>query len=53
MDVRDGDAHRLEEEIVNEPQWIVFHDATDEDRWAAEELEELSQAVAGWSTVRR
>lgn len=48
MDARNGnDAHRLEAEIANEPQWVVFDDASDEDRWAAYELEDFSH-VADW-----
>jgi hypothetical protein len=51
MDAR-TDAHRLEAEIANEPLWVVFDDATDEDRWATEELEELSIAAMTWLTPR-
>ena len=50
---RDGiDAHRLEVEIANEPQWVVFDDSTDEDRWAAHELAEI-ELMAAWWTSRR
>jgi hypothetical protein len=50
---RDGvDAHRLQAEIANEPQWVVFDDPTDEDRWAARELEELSIVAAWWTSLR-
>jgi hypothetical protein len=53
MGDRDGsDAHRLEVEIANEPQWVVFHDCADEDRWAADELEEITLVAAWWSGVR-
>jgi hypothetical protein len=53
LDQRDGiDAHRLEAEIANEPQWVVFHDPSDEDQWAAEELGELTLAAAWWVGVR-
>ena len=50
---RDGvDAHRLEVEIANEPQWVVFDDSDDEDRWAAHELEEIALAAAWWTSGR-
>jgi hypothetical protein len=53
MDERDGvDAHRLEAEIANEPQWVVFDDPSAEDRWAAHELEELSLVAAWWVAIR-
>jgi hypothetical protein len=53
MDGRDGsDAHRLEAEIANEPQWVVFDDSSDEDRWAAAELEEIALAAAWWTGAR-
>ncbi len=49
-DERDGiDAHRLEVEIANEPQWVVFDDAADGDGWAAYELEEIALAAAWWT----
>jgi hypothetical protein len=52
MDERDGvDAHRLAAEIANEPQWVVFDDPNDEDRWAAEELQELSLVACWWVGV--
>jgi hypothetical protein len=51
QDERAGvDAHRLEAEIANEPQWVVFDDPHAEDPWAALELEELEQAAAWWAT---
>jgi hypothetical protein len=50
MDGRDGiDTHRLEAEIANESQWVVFDERTDEDRWAAGELADLALAAAWWS----
>ena len=52
MDAWNADAHRLEAEIANEPQWVVFDDPRDEDGWAAEELEELTVAIAVWVTHR-
>ena len=53
MGNRDGiDAHRLEVEIANEPQWVVFDDSADEDRWAAVELEEIALMAAWWTGVR-
>jgi hypothetical protein len=53
MDERNGvDSHRLEAEIANEPQWVVFDDAGDEDCWAAWELEEFSLAAAWWAGIR-
>ena len=53
MGERDGvDAHRLEVEIANEPQWVVFDDSDDEDRWAAYELEEITLAAAWWASAR-
>ncbi len=53
LDERDGiDAHRLEAEIANEPQWVVFDDSIDEDSWAAYELDELSRAAIWWVSVR-
>jgi hypothetical protein len=53
MGERDGvDAHRLEVEIANEPQWVVFDDSDDEDRWAAYELEEIALAAAWWASAR-
>ncbi len=42
------DAHRLEAEIANEPQWVVFDDPSSEDSWASFELEEISLAAAWW-----
>jgi hypothetical protein len=41
------DAHRLAAEIANEPQWVVFDDAAEEDEWAAHELE-TTEVVAIW-----
>jgi len=53
IDERCGiDAHRLEAEIANEPQWVVFDDAADEDGWAREKLAELSLAAAWWAGAR-
>jgi hypothetical protein len=53
MDERDGvDAHRLEAEIANEPQWVVFDDPADEDAWAAFEVEELGLAATRWASER-
>ena len=53
MDERDGvDAHRLEVEIANDPQWVVFDDCTAENRWAAIELEEIALAAAWWTGTR-
>jgi hypothetical protein len=50
LDVPGGiDEHRLAAEIANEPQWVVFDDAVDEDEWAAHELEEISLAAAWWA----
>jgi hypothetical protein len=50
LDARGGsDAHRLEAEIANEPQWVVFDDASDEDRWAAYELEDFAILATWWS----
>jgi hypothetical protein len=50
---RDGvDAHRLEVEIANEPQWVVFDDSAAEDRWAAWELEEIALMAAWWTLGR-
>ena len=50
MDTRDGaDAHRLEAEIANDPQWVVFDDIRDEDPWATLELEEFFRAAAWWA----
>ena len=50
LDARDDiDAHRLEAEIANEPQWVVFDDPHDEDPWATLELEELALAAAWWA----
>ena len=46
------DAHRLEVEIANEPQWVVFDDSDDEDSWAAFELEEIALAAAWWANAR-
>jgi hypothetical protein len=52
-DERNGtDTHRLEAEIANEPQWVVFHDAADEDGWARGELAEIARAAAWWAGVR-
>ena len=51
LDARDGsDAHRLEAEIANEPQWVVFDDASEEDRWAAYELEDFVMLATWWSS---
>ena len=53
MDERDGiDVHRLAVEIANDPQWVVFDDCTAEDRWAADELEEIALAAAWWTGNR-
>jgi hypothetical protein len=43
---------RLEAEIANEPQWVVFGNAVEEDAWAAEELAEIA-FVVGWAAARR
>ncbi len=53
LDARDGgsDAQRLAAEIANEPQWVVFDDPTEEDRWAREELDELTVVAAWWVCV--
>jgi hypothetical protein len=52
LDARDSiDAHRLEAEIANEPQWVVFDDPRDEAAWATLELEEVSLAAAWWVGV--
>ena len=49
---QDGfDTHRLAAEIANEPQWVVFHDALEEDRWAAHELWEISFAARWWAAA--
>jgi len=53
MDERAGiDAHRLQAEIDNEPQWVVFDDPGDEDRWAAWELEEIALAALWWADLK-
>jgi len=46
-----SDAHRLEAEIANEPQWVVFDDPAHEDGWARHELAELTRAAAWWAGV--
>ncbi len=46
------DAHRLEAEIDNEAQWVVFDDPSSEDTWASVELAEISLAAAWWVGVR-
>jgi hypothetical protein len=53
LDARDGgsDLQRLAAEIANEPQWVVFDDPTEEDRWAREELDELTVVAAWWVCV--
>ena len=43
-----SDGHRLAAEIANEPQWVVFDDASGEDVWAEQELEEFSLAAVRW-----
>jgi hypothetical protein len=46
-DARSGaDAHRLEAEIANEPQWVVFDGAAEEDEWAAHQAATVT--VAAW-----
>ena len=45
------DLQRLEAEIANEPQWVVFDDAAEEDGWARYELAEISRAAAWWAGV--
>jgi hypothetical protein len=53
LDERDRiDAQRLEAEIANEPQWVVFDDPSLEDTWASVELAEISLAAAWWVGVR-
>ena len=53
MDERNGvDEHRLAAEIANEPQWVVFDDPADEDRWAGAELSELTVVASWWVGVR-
>ena len=50
LDERD-DAHRLEAEIANEAQWVVFDDPHEERPWAELELEEIELAAAWWVGV--
>ncbi|MGH7895947.1 MAG: hypothetical protein ACREQL_14840 [Candidatus Binatia bacterium] len=45
----DAEAHRLEAEIANEPQWVVFDDAEGEDAWAARELAATAIVAAWWA----
>ena len=53
LDARGGaDAHRLAAEIANEPQWVVFDDAGEEDDWAAHEVAATVLAAAWWAGTR-
>ncbi len=44
MDRRPDEVERLEAEVSNEPQWVVWTDVEEEREWAARELEQLAGA---------
>jgi len=48
FDGRNDAQHRLEAEIANDDQWVVFDDAHDEDAWEELELAEITVAAAWW-----
>ena len=48
LDGRNDAQHRLEAEIANDDQWVVFDDAHDEDAWEELELTEITVAAAWW-----
>ena len=48
LDGRNDAKHRLEAEIANDDQWVVFDDAHDGDAWEQLELSEIVVAAAWW-----
>ena len=48
LDGRNDAQHRLEAEIANDDQWVVFDDAHAEDAWEELELTEITVAAAWW-----
>jgi hypothetical protein len=44
--MRTDEAKRFEAEVANEPQWVVWPDATEEAEWAAGELDHLAPPPA-------
>ena len=46
-----NDGHRLEAEIANDAQWVVFEDPHDEDAWESLQLQEITLAAAWWVVV--
>jgi hypothetical protein len=41
MERRPDEVMRLEAEVSNEPQWVVWTDAEEEREWAGQELDQL------------
>jgi hypothetical protein len=46
-----NDEHRLQAEIANDDQWVVFDDPHGEDAWEELELTEITLAAAWWVCV--
>jgi len=46
-----NDGHRLEAEIANDAQWVVFDDPHDGDAWESLELQDITLAAAWWVVV--
>jgi hypothetical protein len=44
--MRMDEVTRFEAEVANEPQWVVWSDATEEAWWAAGELQHLAPPPA-------
>jgi hypothetical protein len=51
LDGRNDAQHRLEAEIANDDQWVVFDDPHGEDAWEELELTEITVAAAWWVCV--
>jgi hypothetical protein len=46
MQTKADEATRFEAEVANEPQWVVWPDASEEAEWAAGELDHLARSPA-------